>query len=360
MNGVAVQKRVVIISRVKRNPYVSLLCAALCQPGLNMRPTIVDQFSLGWMWQHRGQVDVLHIHWLELLFLRPTLWRSLKRWVSVMLGLALARLLGVCVVYTVHNIQQHEEQQARLVGLGNRVIFALAGAVHVHDGQTAEVLRRCWGRKRGIHVIPHGNYVTAYRNDCSRAEARRHLGLAEGAFIYLFLGRVRPYKGVEELIAAFRVLDDPGAVLLVAGEVHDPGDEQRLRELAGGDERVHLRLEFVGDDEVQIYSNASDICVLPYRHVTTSGAAILSFSFGVPILAPRMGCFVDLVGEVGERGVLYDPAAKNGLADALRGARRRDLGAMRAACAEYARRFDWNDIARQHAAMYEQCALDKF
>jgi len=354
MKEAATAKRVVIVSSVKRNPYTSLLCDGLRQPGLNLQPSIIDQFSLGWMWEHRGQLEVLHVHWLELLFLRPTLWRSLRRWVSVMLGLVLARLSGVCVVYTVHNIEQHEGQYRLLVSLGTRVIFALAQAVHVHDRQTAEVLARRWGRRRGVHVIAHGNYMTAYRNECPRAVARKRLGMAEEAFVYLFLGRVRPYKGVEELLTAFMATDDPGAVLLVAGEVHEPGYDGRLRELAGGDARIHLHLEFVGDDQLQVYLNACDVCVLPYRHVTTSGAGILAFSFGVPIIAPRMGCFVELVGDAGERGVLYDPAAEDGLAVALHRARGCDLSAMRRACADYARRLDWESIARQHAAVYER------
>lgn len=347
------ERRVVIVSQVRRNPYVALLCAGLNQAGVKAR--VEGRFSLSWMWRQRGEVDVLHVHWLELLFVRPALGRSLKLWASVMLGLAFARLWGVCVVYTVHNILGHEGQWAWLVGLGNRFVFALAQGVHVHDERTAEILRQRWGRKRGIYVIPHGNYITAYPNDCPRAEARLRLKLPEGAFVYLFLGRVRPYKGLEELIAAFRMLEDPQAVLLIAGEVHDPGYDRRLRELAAGDERIHLHLEFVGEEAVQLYLNASDICVLPYRHVTTSGAAILSFSFGLPILAPRMGCFVELAGADGERGLLYDPQAPGGLAEALREAQRRELGAMRRACLEYARQLDWRDIARQHAAMYEQC-----
>lgn len=343
----------VLISRVKRNPYVSLLCAALVQVGV--KASLEESFSLSWMWRRRNEVEVLHLHWLELLFLRPALWHSLKRWVSVMSGLVLARLLGVCIVYTVHNILGHERQHDWLVRLGNRVIFALAQAVHVHDEGTAEELRSRWGRREGIYVVPHGNYITAYRNDCSRPEARLRLGLSEDAFVYLFLGRVRPYKGLEELITAFRGLDNLRATLLIAGEVHDPGYDGHLRELAGDDGRIRLHLGFVGEDAVQFYLNASDICVLPYRHVTTSGAAILAFSFGLPILAPRRGCFVELVGEDGERGLLYDPEVPDGLAGALREAQQRELRAMRRACLDYARQLDWQDIARQHAAAYARC-----
>ncbi len=351
------ERRVVIVSRVKQNPYVALLCEGLRRPDLHIHPQISDTFSLTWMWRHRRQIDALHIHWLELLFVYPILRQSLKRWASVMAGLLVARLSGVRLVYTVHNIAQHEGRRARLVWLGHRVMFWLAQAVHVHDHETAQTLAAQWGRRRGVHIIPHGNYMTAYRNDCSRAEARQRLEVDERAFVFLFLGRVRPYKGVEDLIAAFRTLPDADAILWVAGEIHEPGYERELRALTSDDARIHLDLRFVADDELQVYLHAADFCVLPYRHVTTSGAAILSFSFGTPIIAPRKGCFVALVGEGQQRGLLYDETTLSGgsgnLTETLRRARSSDLAAMRTACVEYAQTLDWNRIARQHAAMYQ-------
>lgn len=356
-SGSPTERRVMIISRVKQNPYVALLCQGLRQPDLHVQPRMSDVFSLGWIWRQRRQIDALHIHWLELLFVYPTLRQSLKRWGSVMAGLLLAKLTGVRLVYTVHNIAQHEGRRARLVWLGHRAVFWLADAVHVHDRETAQILATVWGRRRGVHIIPHGNYMTAYPNTCTRAEARQRLGLDERALVYLFLGRVRPYKGVEELIAAFQALPDEDAILWIAGEIHEPGYERTLRTLAGDDQRIHLDLRFVADDDLQVYLHAADFCVLPYRHVTTSGAAILSFSFGAPIIAPRKGCFVDLVGQDQQRGLLYDDVAPSGtlsgLAEALARARGSDLVAMRAACIQYAHTLDWEKIARQHAAMYQ-------
>ena len=346
-------RRVVIVSRVKRNPYVSLLCEGLRQPALNIQPSIVDQFSLGWMWRHRHDVDLLHFHWLELFFLYPSWTRSLKRWLSVMLGLVLARLCGISLVYTVHNIWQHEGQRSGLVWLGNRMILSLVQAVHVHDQETAECLPASCRRAK-VHVIPHGNYVSAYPNDCTRSEARSQLGLGESDFVYLFLGRVRPYKGIEELLIAFNALDDLAAVLLVAGEVHEPSYAQQIKALVAGDERIRLSLRFVSDARLQVYLNACDISVLPYRHVTTSGAGLLSLSFRTPIIAPAFGCFVELVGK-DARGILYDPQDPDALRGALRQARAVDLDAMRAACARFVAELDWNKIARQHAAMYQQC-----
>lgn len=348
--GVPRSSRVVMISRVKRNPYVDLLCGGLQQCGWT---TVVrDQLSLGWMWRARREMGVLHVHWLELLFVYPQLGRSLKRFASVVLALLLARASGVRVAYTVHNVAQHEGQRPRLVALGQWLMLRLANAVHVHDAETSAVLRRRWGRSRGVFVIPHGNYMTCYPNSCSRSEARQRLGLAADVFVYLFLGRVRPYKGIEELLSAYREAQLSGSVLLVAGEVQEPGYERQVQALAGDDPSVQLRLQFVADDELQLYLRGSDVCVLPYRHVTTSGAALLSFSFGTPIVAPRLGCFVELVG-ANERGLLYEPDDAAGLREALRRVRGRDLAGLRRACLAFAEELDWRTVARQHAAMYQ-------
>ena len=104
-------------------------------------------------------------------------------------------------------------------------------------------------------------------------------------------------------------------------------------------------------EEIQYYMNACDICVLPYRHVTTSGAAILAFSFARPIIAPRAGDFSQLVGET--RGVLYqdvgdETGRTQALQAALRQARHLDLAAANAAALALARELDWGAIARLH------------
>ena len=347
----------VIVSRVKRNPYVTLLAKGLAQPDLCLKPILQDRFSLQWMWRHRREVDVLHIHWLELLYAYPSRLRSLKRWLSVMLALLLARLSGICLVYTVHNIWQHEGHRVALMRLGNWAVFALAHAVHVHDQDTVCALAIKWRRRNGVFVIPHGSYVGAYPNDCSRATARQRLGLEDTTFVYLSLGRVRPYKGVEELISAFRALPDKDIALLIAGEPHEPGYVHVLRQAAGADPRVRLDLQFVDEDALQVYLNACDVCALPYRHVTTSGAALLSFSFTVPIIAPNVGCFVQLLGK-NRRGIGYDPMVPGSLNAALGTARDADLSGMKMACARYVEPLEWDIIARQHAAMYQECDED--
>jgi glycosyltransferase involved in cell wall biosynthesis len=115
----------------------------------------------------------------------------------------------------------------------HRLLFELCDAVICHceaaAGSVAEAYELDPELRRRLHVIPHGNYIDVYPNTLSRAEARSRLGLPEGARVLLFIGAVRAYKGIEELLAAFRTLDEPNARLVVAGSPRRPSDRIAAR-----------------------------------------------------------------------------------------------------------------------------------
>jgi len=201
-----------------------------------------------------------------------------------------------------------------------------------------------------IAVVPHGHYIGSYPNTVSRAEARARLGIPDGAFVFLMLGLLRPYKGLEELLPAFRSITDPDALLLVAGKAGDADYMSRLSGLAAGDPRIWLRPGFVATEDVQVHMNAADVCVLPYRQITTSGAAVLAFSFGRPVVAPRLGAFSSLVDQ--SRGVLYDPAGQAALAAALEQARQTDWMGSAPEIRAWVAQCDWTAIGEQLLAAY--------
>ncbi|MGB9593431.1 MAG: glycosyltransferase family 4 protein, partial [Anaerolineae bacterium] len=296
--------RVALVSTVAMNPYVELLRQALdAIPGV--RAESARDLTPAWVWRHRRRLDVIHLHWVELQIASPSRGRALKKFARLVAALLLARAEGLAFVYTVHNLAHHEGRNARLNRWANRCVFALADAVHVHDEGVAAQLAALYGRKGGVYIVPHGNYIGAYPVSGTREDARLRLGLLPHHKVFLFLGQIRPYKGVEELIAAFRQLEGEAYILLIAGNPQDAAYAARIEAAAQGDARIHLRLGYVPDAELHRYLLAADADVLPYREVTTSGAALLAFSFGLPIVAPRIGCFPALVE--GNRGVLYEP-----------------------------------------------------
>ena len=265
-----------------------------------------------------------------------------------------ARARGVRLAYTLHNLEQHEGRHGTLNRWANQALFRWADAVHVHDDSVAEAAKAAGVPAGRLWVVPHGSYVGCYPNTISRVEARERLGLRPADFVYLTLGGVRPYKGIEDLIAAFRTLPDSDAGLLIAGHAHEPAYAEEVRGLAAGDERIRMHLQHVADDEIQCFMNASDVCVLPYRHATTSGAAILALSFGRPIVVPALGPFPGLVAAAG--GLLYEPASPASLAAALRESRSAGGPAAAERQAAYLESIAWERVARGHAAMYHAIA----
>ncbi len=349
--------RVVFISRVRLNPYVRLLARGIhaVAPDLDISHSYF--LSLLWVLKHARQHDLLHIHWIEHLYLVPPTWQRRKGFVSVVLGLLLARLLGLKIVYTVHNLNHHEGRSPILNRLANHLIFRVAHAVHVHDASVAAEIRRLYGRTHRVFVIPHGSYVGAYPDTVDRYQARaalrsKQIPIPDDAFLFLFLGQVRPYKGVEFLIQAFQELAAPHARLLIVGKAEAPAYADHIRDLAREDPRIITHMTYVSDEELQYFFRAADVCVFPYRHITTSGAALLAFSFDRPIIAPAMGPFVELAAD--GRGVLYPPGDSEGLRDALLSALNGALQGAEDVVRAYARAHNWPTLGRDHVRVYER------
>ena len=379
MSEFAQPLRVLLLSAVgtRINPYIGLLRDGLAAAGADVR--LAPQLDPADLAPDR-RPDVIHLHWLERYDLpqlivaaglrgaadrpRRALRRALERAANLPAvyqarrRLRLRRLFaqltafqadGGRVAFTVHNLDPHEDPGAADRWAMTRMLRQ-ADVLHVHDASTAEAIAARDGRRAGVAIVPHGHYLTSYPNTIGRAAARSRLGLPADAFVYVCLGLMRPYKGLEGLLPAFRALPAADVHLLLAGQPGSPAYLAALTDLAGGDPRIHLVPQYVPAEEVQIYLNAADICVLPYRQITTSGAALLMFSFGLPVLAPALGAFPNLIA--GRRGLLYDPAAPDGLARALAQARGLELQGVRDEILAWVAQFDWGEIGRELVAAY--------
>ncbi|MCO6453225.1 MAG: glycosyltransferase [Caldilineales bacterium] len=346
--GTAKALHVTYLSRVRLNPYVRLLSDGVAQadPAIH---TEIDP-TLSWSAAALRLPHILHIHWVELQYSYGIPPRRRAEWnLRILLGkLRWLHRRGVKIVYTVHNLSQHDGVYPNLNDRANEWLFNFADAIHTHDQATAEEVAAAFGRKRDIVVIPHGNYVHAYPNQVGRTEARGRLGISPERFVYLCLGQVRPYKGLDRLIETF-ISQEADSDLLIAGRIDLPDYQQRIESLTIAHPNIHLYPDYIADEDLQLFFNAADACVLPYRRVTTSGAALLAFSFGKPIVAPALGPFPDLVCH--ERGVLYHP--ENGdLGEALLQVRRLNPQTARSAVLAYAADLNWAAIGARHAGLY--------
>ncbi|NTU80244.1 MAG: glycosyltransferase [Chloroflexales bacterium] len=149
-------------------------------------------------------------------------------------------------------------------------------------------------------------------------DLRRDLGLPEGAPIILFFGFVRPYKGLEYLIQAMRLVRERVAAhLLVVGEFWTaPEFYQRYAEECGVSQAMTIVNRYVPNEDLQPYFDLADVVALPYVSATQSAVVQLAFGFGKPVITTRVGGLHEVV-EDGVSGLIVPPQDEQALAAAI-------------------------------------------
>lgn len=250
-------------------------------------------------------------------------------------------------VMTAHYVLPPRPSRRQLVSA--RRAFGAMDAVIAHSEHGAARLREQAGLDPSrIRVIHHGafDYLTRLPEE---KPLPAELEGAEGPVI-LFFGLLRPYKGVDTLLEAFRRVE--GAELWIAGNPRM--DVEPLRRLAAeAPGRVRFLTRFVEDAEIPALMRRADLVVLPYRDAEHSGVLYAALAFGKPLVLSAVGGFP----EVAEHGAarLVPPEDPAALAAALA-----ELTAdeqARAELSEAATRaaggpYSWDAAARQTLALY--------
>jgi beta-1,4-mannosyltransferase len=323
----------------RANPYNALLYDALVARGVDVGEFDVDQVG-------GNPVDVAHLHWPESPLNKRRRKAAVYRSLQILVVLRRLRRRGVRVVWTAHNLRSHFGRYPRAERLWWKAFLPLVdGWISLSPTAAEATIREHPSLARVAHtIVPHGHYRDAYP-DADRAEARAALGLAPDERLALFLGRVKPYKGVLKLCEVFLTLPDPSARLLVAGRCDEPTLAAAVSGVAATDPRISLRLEEIPADEISRLLRAADLVVLPFLDVLNSGSALLALSFDAPVLCPRTGALGELADALPGWVTAYDGE----LTPELLGQR---LRAARPAGRPELETFGWGRIAEQTHEFY--------
>ncbi len=286
------------------NPYQKLLYGNLNKLfGCSVFGFKPEDFSIDCMKAYLSQSRILHLHWINVLYQLQDA-QSRNDFISALLW---AKGKGLKIVWTVHNYISHEsENQQRELEIRKRVA-QIADHLIVHGKPAREIVCESYNAEpEKVHIIPHGHYSGFYRNDLSRDAAREKLGIPDRDYVFLFFGNIRAYKGLESLVEAFVRINKKHrhTSLLIAGRGLDQEIRDYVDKKAHDCKKIKAHMKFVDDDDVQAYMNASDVVVLPYKNVLTSGAALLALSFMKPVLAPPKGLIPEVVDS--STGALFD------------------------------------------------------
>ena len=266
---------------------------------------------------NRRRPDVLHLQWLA----APEIDARFLR-------------LGDASVFTAHDLLPRRTAAKRDLwrGLLNRF-----GRIVVHSDHGADVLAELGVSPERLRVISH----PVFHSDPARAD--------DGHTV-LCLGVIRPYKGLDDAIAAVgRVA---GARLLVAGDPMEPVGRYRVE--AGS--AAEWRLGYLPEAELDRALGESTVALFPYRpELDQSGALLRALGAGVPAIAYDVGGIAEPIRRFGA-GRVVAPGDVDGLVAAIEEllGDTDALAAARAGASAAREALTWDASAAAHLELYRE------
>lgn len=260
----------------------------------------------------------IHYDYAHVYYLSPSALKTALKTVAFALDLAICRwLLGTRICWSLSNIQHHDPRPRRLERLASRILAFHCDWIRLFTEDILDgACRQLGASKDKFRVLSEGPLAEWYPSGLDATHCRRLLGLGESETAFVAFGLLRPYKGYEDLITAFRAVAPLHWRLIIAGSPYDRAYFELLRGLAKGDARIWIFGRFVPLAEVQVFIKAADVMVLPYKEITNSGPANLAAGFEKPVVGPRKGVLPKILKRQAE--LLYEPGGLQGALESLK------------------------------------------
>ena len=263
--------------------------------------------------------------------------------------------------------------------LDKPVVWSPRGALQRWEGSTKPLLKRAWewvcnavikqGRcvlhvtspqeasdsiaripKATVAIVPNGVDIPA------AAPARNWL--PNGPLRLLYIGRLHPKKGIENILHALKIAGNETVSLAICG-VGDEVYSRSLRDLAQrlglGEHRVNFQGHVEGEEKMKAFMQA-DVCVVPSYTENFGMVVAEALAHGVPVIASKGTPWAEV--ETRDCGLWVENAPAN-LADAIARIRTRTLSEMGARGRDWMKESNgWDAIAARLFSSYEKLTKD--
>jgi D-inositol-3-phosphate glycosyltransferase len=181
-----------------------------------------------------------------------------------------------------------------------------------------ELIRRYGTSPGKISVLPCGVNLGLFQ-PVDKEIAKRQLGLVDDKII-LFVGRIEPLKGVEQLLRAMPYLQNIQGLRLViiGGDEHSQPEIEILQKLS---RELHIQdlITFRGlikHEQLPYFYSAADACIVPSYYESFGLVALESLACGTPVVATDVGNLRNIIRQ-GETGYLVTDNSPQGLAEKI-------------------------------------------
>ena len=218
-----------------------------------------------------------------------------------------------------------------------------------------------------IVTINHG--VEKVSTNITKAQARKKLGFSNDDFVVLNFGFIAWYKGSDWLVSAFKSLIDSNQInknvkLVMAGGFSRNHKDNRVynkmyEKIEGIADGYYDQIQltgFVPEDKIQLYFEACDLVVLPYRvMLSASGPFSLVLSYKKPfVLSSNLDGYMlnnDFKQSMQESNVTKKDLFFNLSNSALLNALDTDKKVLENFSKNLAQKRSWDSIGKQYAML---------
>ena len=176
----------------------------------------------------------------------------------------------------VHEIDYSLGRRRGPDGLAARRLWRRVQRIQLHTEMERRNMIEAFGvRPERTTVAAHGAHFVR-RTRMSRDDARRSLGIPADDLVFLAIGFIQPHKQFDLAVRAFDGLGAHGCSLHVVGSVRVDEPQHlaylaELQALIAATPGAHLHNQYVSDEQFDRWLVASDVVVLPYRNIWSSG-----------------------------------------------------------------------------------------
>jgi len=154
-----------------------------------------------------------------------------------------------------------------------------------------------------IGVVPCGVNLQQFK-PMDKEIAKRQVGFSNGKVI-LFVGRIEPLKGIDQLLKAMPHLQNIRGLRLViiGGDEHSQYEMERLQRLSR-DLHIQDSITFLGlikHEQLPCFYSAADACVIPSYYESFGLVALESLACGTPVVTTDVGNLKSIIRQ-GETG----------------------------------------------------------
>lgn len=269
-------------------------------------------FLVKYLLGHRKRI--IHFQWLDRI-----------KFLDRLIIPTIAWLRGHKIVYTVHNINagKRDGNDSLFNRYSLKYIYRLSHRLLVHNSTSKKELCNDFKVPESkVFIVKHGINNRVSSADISPREAKTRLKIDESTKTMLFFGYIDHYKGLDLLIQSLDFLPEnitDNFRLIIAGRVKNNEYSDYLTDIINKTKfkaQIIFEMNYIPDEEVEIYFKAADCIILPYRNIYQSGVIFMAYTFGLPMIVTDISNFRDDVIE-GMSGMLIQEVNPEKIAETI-------------------------------------------